>query len=341
MKSLLNEVVAQQSAKRVLLDKINSLSLLFKMLKETATELNEKHEPKIVRRIIGTRKANWFIDNYLGSRASGYGLKEAVSELARQIKNHPLLVQLSTLPVVGLKGDRVPKGFKVSDNFAKVETLLPTVAGIVGKRLNDPSVAKAGEQLSNSMSTYYSHLERLFAGQDDSDDEIEQPKPKENVLGKQNQAVEQAVNMTLERLPQSVRGDIRTAIARAPNKLLRLRDELQKRGIKLESKSPLLKGALVLLEDAFQGYTQVSDFDEWKAMAEERGADFGNQQDELIMQYGTGAYRDDGVTVVGFWYPELGVGVILDKPAVATDPNWGMFKGLPPAFDETGNLLRH
>ena len=57
--------------------------------------------------------------------------------------------------------------------------------------------------------------------------------PSNAINGQQRTVANDLVHMALKRLPASVAGDIRNAIARSGNKLLALQQELDKRGIKL------------------------------------------------------------------------------------------------------------
>jgi hypothetical protein len=57
--------------------------------------------------------------------------------------------------------------------------------------------------------------------------------PSNEVYSQQRMAVDSIVHATLKRLPTSVSGEIRNAIARSSNKLMALQQELNKRGIKL------------------------------------------------------------------------------------------------------------
>jgi hypothetical protein len=53
-----------------------------------------------------------------------------------------------------------------------------------------------------------------------------------SATGHQQQQVDKIVNDVLKSLPSSIAGDIRNAIARSPNKLLALQQELKDRNIK-------------------------------------------------------------------------------------------------------------
>lgn len=57
--------------------------------------------------------------------------------------------------------------------------------------------------------------------------------PGNELLGKQNAAVDNLINDTLRSLPAKLAGDIRNAISRSGNKLMALQVELNKRGIRL------------------------------------------------------------------------------------------------------------
>jgi hypothetical protein len=82
---------------------------------------------------------------------------------------------------------------------------------------------------------YEQYLSDLELSDYEDDDEIEKaPKaPKDPAMGQQRNQAEEIVNNVLRKLPSKIAGDIRNIIARAPNKLQALQQELQKRGVKV------------------------------------------------------------------------------------------------------------
>jgi hypothetical protein len=58
-------------------------------------------------------------------------------------------------------------------------------------------------------------------------------KTKDPQVGQQSQQIEKIVNDVLAKLPKEVQHSVRTSIARADNKLMALKQELDKRNIKI------------------------------------------------------------------------------------------------------------
>jgi len=117
--------------------------------------------------------------------------------------------------------------------FTEISRSLPPILFKMGKQMGDHSLTQFAYSWNSRREEYESYLANLEA-EDDTDDEYDEPevKPeKSKVPGQQNAQVEQIVNDILAKLPKKVAGDIRNAIARAPNKLQALQQELSKRKI--------------------------------------------------------------------------------------------------------------
>ncbi len=117
--------------------------------------------------------------------------------------------------------------------FTEISRSLPPILFKMGKQMGDQSLTQFAYSWNSRREEYESYLANLEA-EDDTDDEYDEPeiKPeKSKVPGQQNAQVEQIVNDILAKLPKNVAGDIRNAIARAPNKLQALQQELSKRKI--------------------------------------------------------------------------------------------------------------
>jgi len=117
--------------------------------------------------------------------------------------------------------------------FTEISRSLPPILFKMGKQMGDQSLTQFAYSWNSRREEYESYLAKLEA-EVDMDDEYDEPevKPeKSKVPGQQNAQVEQIVNDILAKLPKKVAGDIRNAIARAPNKLQALQQELVKRKI--------------------------------------------------------------------------------------------------------------
>jgi len=132
-------------------------------------------------------------------------------------------------------------------NFTEISRSLPPILFQIGKRMGDESLARFAHSWKARKDEYDSYLSQLEA-EADMDDEYDEPevKPeKSKVPGQQNAQVEQIVNDILAKLPKKVAGDIRNAIARAPNKLQALQQELSKRKIQGVTEGREEKRALI------------------------------------------------------------------------------------------------
>ena len=117
--------------------------------------------------------------------------------------------------------------------FTEISRSLPPILFKIGKQMGDHSLTQFAYSWNSRREEYESYLAKLEA-EADMGDEYDEPavKPeKSKVPGQQNAQAEQIVNDILAKLPKKVAGDIRNAIARAPNKLQALQQELSKRKI--------------------------------------------------------------------------------------------------------------
>jgi hypothetical protein len=81
---------------------------------------------------------------------------------------------------------------------------------------------------------YERYLMDLEAEVDEPDDvPVRSKTPKSNAIGQQNAQVDSIINNVLGKVPKSIAGDIRNAIARAPNKLAALKAELDRHNINM------------------------------------------------------------------------------------------------------------
>jgi nicotinamide mononucleotide adenylyltransferase len=118
-------------------------------------------------------------------------------------------------------------------NFTEISDSLPPILFNIGKRMKDESLtqfARSWKARKDEYDSYLSQLESEVGGDDDFDYPAAKPE-KSKVPGQQNAQAEQIVNNVLSKLPKNVAGEIRNAIARAPNKIQALHQELTKRKI--------------------------------------------------------------------------------------------------------------
>ena len=118
-------------------------------------------------------------------------------------------------------------------NFTEISGSLPPILFNIGKRMKDESLtqfARSWKARKDEYDSYLSQLESEVGGDDDFDYPAAKPE-KSKVPGQQNAQAEQIVNNVLSKLPKNVAGEIRNAIARSPNKIQALHQELTKRKI--------------------------------------------------------------------------------------------------------------
>jgi len=140
---------------------------------------------------------------------------------------------------------------KLPKNFNALASELPEILEAMGRRMGNKELARHASIWQQARENYDQYLGDLeLQGGDDWDEEDPEAekraaqkaatKDRNQATGKQMDQAEQIVNNVLSKLPSKVAGDIRNAIARAPNKIQALQAELQKRGVK----APMAEGSL-------------------------------------------------------------------------------------------------
>ena len=118
-------------------------------------------------------------------------------------------------------------------NFTEISRSLPPILFQIGKRMGDQNLTQFASNWNSRREEYESYLADL-EDQADGEDDFNEPvvKPEKSKMpGQQMAQVEQIVNDILAKLPKNIAGEIRNAIARSPNKLQALDQELTKRKI--------------------------------------------------------------------------------------------------------------
>lgn len=116
--------------------------------------------------------------------------------------------------------------------FTEISRTLPPVLYNVGRKIGDESLMRFAKNWDSRREQYENYLEEIEYKVNTGDDEVDTPAPKQpksEIPGKQFSQAEEIVNSVLSKLPKKVAGEIRNAIARAPNKLQALQQELAKR----------------------------------------------------------------------------------------------------------------
>lgn len=119
-------------------------------------------------------------------------------------------------------------------NFSQVAKSLPEILMALGKHMGHKQLVDKANAWANTRDRYFDYLDKLkLESEEETPVSTSQLKDKEqkSSTGAQFNQVEQLVADILRSLPSNVAGDIRNAIARSPNKLVALQQELAKRDI--------------------------------------------------------------------------------------------------------------
>ena len=128
-----------------------------------------------------------------------------------------------------LRGVETDGEIEIKRSFGNIANELPKILAKLGQYLNAPQLTKNANRWMQNKTAYEEYIANLEL-EDDYDEPVVKPE-KSKMPGQQNAQAEQIVNDILSKLPKNVAGDIRNAIARAPNKLQALHQELSKRKI--------------------------------------------------------------------------------------------------------------
>ena len=134
-----------------------------------------------------------------------------------------------------LRGKMVKDNLVMPKSFSELNKDLPEILARMGTKMGSEALAKNAKAWVYNKHDYEDFINKLLNGKGDDDeqdaaDPVDTPN-KDALLGKQRNHAEEIVNDVLQKLPSSVAGDIRNAIARVPNKLQALQQELQRRKI--------------------------------------------------------------------------------------------------------------
>ncbi|NDI17829.1 MAG: hypothetical protein EBY83_07705, partial [Verrucomicrobia bacterium] len=128
-----------------------------------------------------------------------------------------------------LRGEEADGELEMKRSFGNLANNLPPILAKLGEQINAPQLTRNARRWMQNKAEYERYLMDLEAeGDDELDDEPMIKPPKSNVVGQQNAQVDQIVNDILSKIPKHIAGEIRNAIARSPNKLSALKQELNK-----------------------------------------------------------------------------------------------------------------
>ena len=169
---------------------------------------------------VGSR---WFQQYYVNK------MQTDLYDLTRQSPTHA--AELKNF----LRGKMVKDNLVMPKSFSDINKELPEILSRMGRKMGSEELTKNANAWIHNKQDYEDFIDKLLNGKDDDEgystsSTVDTPS-KNALLGKQRNHAEEIVNDILRKLPAKVSGDIRNVIARAPNKLQALNQELQKRKI--------------------------------------------------------------------------------------------------------------
>ena len=128
-----------------------------------------------------------------------------------------------------LRGEETDGELEMKRSFSNIANNLPSILSKLGEQLNAPQLTKNAQRWMHNKADYERYIMDLeMDGDDEPDNEPVIKPPKSNVVGQQNAQVDKIINDILSKIPKNIAGEIRNSIARSPNKLSALKQELDK-----------------------------------------------------------------------------------------------------------------
>lgn len=206
------------------------IAQLYERLKAMAKNwMHNNGQLKGFHRNAAGQTARWFNDFYFNK------LQNELYSLAQQTPKH-------SGPLKSFLKDTTENREK-HITFAEISEKLPSILFNIGKNINDDGLMRFAKNWELRKKEYEEYLAKIESEDSNNNDTEIDDQPRDNFLGRQNAQVEEIVNNILRNLPNRVAGEIRNAIARSPNKLQALQQELARRNIQgLEETIRKVKG---------------------------------------------------------------------------------------------------
>lgn len=129
-----------------------------------------------------------------------------------------------------LRGEDRDGELKLPKRFSMISRELPQILENMGRKIDSAELTRAALRWQRLKRDYENFLANL--DNDENDEYDDKPKPvKSNISAQQNQQAQNIINTALKKLSPKIAGDIRNSIARSPNQLLALQQELERRGL--------------------------------------------------------------------------------------------------------------
>lgn len=131
--------------------------------------------------------------------------------------------------------------YRENTKFKNLEANLPGILMRVAKRLKEKRLFEIAKKWRERIKEFEEYQENLKEKANEYTDDYgrrtsslqPEPKPRDDLSGKQASTAEDIVNNVLKQLPKKIAGEVRNAIARSPNKLMALQKELSDRNISI------------------------------------------------------------------------------------------------------------
>lgn len=213
--------ISHETSLTAIRDELYQLKVVVRRaLEQLADKVHQDQNGKTASKLFKGSLAKWFSGHYLNN------LEPALRDLHNQSIN-------AALSHVMLVADRAVRDELELSNFANLMQVLKALAAM---KAGDSAsiggeVASMASELIASIDGAYDLIQRVKrAGTAKVQVQPQQSKPKPD-FSKQAQAAEQLINQVLSSLDRTTAAEIRAAIAKKPNKLAAIQQELVKRGL--------------------------------------------------------------------------------------------------------------
>lgn len=223
---LLRELLAEgPSAKStittIIADIGNPIESVYRTMTQMAEKFyNDKGNLKGFSLVAAGVGARWYNNFYFNK------LQNELYDLTKLAPRHSL--ELKDF----LRGEERSGQIELPKRFRMISRELPDILERIAKKIDSNELYRSAIRWQKLRNEYENFLNSL----EDEDDE-DNTKPTKNVKqkselgGLQSQQANNIVNMILAKLSPKIAGDIRNSIARSPNKLSALQNELERRGL--------------------------------------------------------------------------------------------------------------
>lgn len=217
IRELFESITLDTTIDALVTDTLRSSSDMFKQFHNIAITMSEKADddfnPDKLHFICASRGMIWFHEHYFNN------IQKELFDLIKFLPHKtPGIREFLQIPQEEFK------------DFNFVITKLAKAFIQTGAVARIPKLSQAGEKILAMHAGFKTTINKLITNLN-ADNKPPKSK-KSSVSSTQNAQIETIINQVLQSLPKSVAGDLRNAIAKSPNKLAALQQELNKRNIK-------------------------------------------------------------------------------------------------------------